>query len=123
MTNLYGLPAAEYEIMNFLWNSSVLLNTSELLLHLNAGGRNWKRQTLHTLIVRLERKGLIRREGKLVHPAVTEDEYKKLLGQEFLNNLYGGKVNQFISALLKDRNSDVDIASLERMIDTLKNGD
>ena len=56
--NLLSLSPAEAEIMELLWEGGEKTNR-ELLLCLNTDGRDWKRQTLNTLLTRLIAKKLV----------------------------------------------------------------
>lgn len=58
--NFLNLSPAEAEIMDLLWEGGERTNR-ELLISLNANGRDWKRQTLNTLLTRLIAKDLVKK--------------------------------------------------------------
>lgn len=60
--NFLNLSPAEAEIMDLLWEGGERTNR-ELLISLNANGRDWKRQTLNTLLTRLIAKDLVKNPG------------------------------------------------------------
>ena len=51
----------EQSVMEVLWERSEAVATRELLELMKEKGRNWKRQTLNTLLFRLEEKGIVSR--------------------------------------------------------------
>jgi len=121
MTEKYRLSNAEQEIMNVLWERKGPYTTKELLNLFNERDKDWKRQTLNTLLFRIENKGLIKREGRTVYPIYTETEYRQLLSREVLQDMYEGKVSNFILALSgKSKISKKDEAELNRLIEDLK---
>jgi len=121
MTEKYRLSNTEQEIMNVLWERKGPYTTKELLNFFNERDKDWKRQTLNTLLFRIENKGLIKREGRTVYPICTETEYRQLLSREVLQDMYEGKVSNFILALSgKSKISKEDEAELNRLIEDLK---
>ena len=78
------LPDAEFEIMRAIWRCSEPV-TSPILtekLRLALPEKDWKQQTVMTMLVRLEKKAFLRSEknGKerYYSPAVSEEEYMQL---------------------------------------------
>jgi len=120
-TMKYHLANTEREIMNVLWKRNEPSETRELLSLFNECGKNWKRQTLNTLLFRLEQKGLVKRVGRTVSAVCTETGYRQLQSREVLQSMYDGKVSNFISALSGESQiSKEDETELNRLIEDLK---
>ena len=64
-------------------------------------GKEWKRQTLNTFLSRLETKGLVIRERGLVRAAVEEEEYNFSQAQNAIDNMYSGKLSNFVAAFIR----------------------
>ena len=52
MKRVYDISDAEMEVMEKLWEQSDGIKQSELLALFKADGKEWKRQTLNTFLVR-----------------------------------------------------------------------
>lgn len=99
------LPDAEFEIMKAIWHSeepitsSVLTEQLRLLLPL----KDWKPQTVLTMLVRLEKKGFLRSEklGKerQYFTVVLEQEYLKIEQENFKNRFSGSSFSGLVKAL------------------------
>ena len=99
MKESYKIADAERDVMEILWARSEAVSTKELLDIMNKNGKNWKRQTLNTLLFRLEDKKIVFRRRGYVEPALTEVELLQKQTEEFLDNFYGGKLSNFCAAL------------------------
>lgn len=122
MKNGYKVTEAEQEIMEVLWEYSSPVLTRELLDRVNAGKRNWKRQTLNTLLFRLEEKGIVERKRAYVQAALSREELKQKQTQEILNDFYGGRLRNFCAALIGNtRIKEEEAEKLNDLIDKLQN--
>lgn len=92
------LPRTETEIMEVLWDNNREMAPKDILSIFNARGRDWKRQTLNTLLVRLVEKGLIDKKRGAVTVKYTRDEYKTLQSREFVDSKYEGNIGKFLLA-------------------------
>ena len=81
MKRKLAVSETEWEILKMLWKHGESIRQSELLSLFEKEGREWKRQTLNTFLSRLEKKGLVRREGGMATPVYNEEEYN-----DFVNN-------------------------------------
>lgn len=99
MKIFYKVAPAEVEVMEVLWEQEKMILTRDLLELMAARGRNWKRQTLNTVISRLDSKGLVIRKRGYVIAALTEDELMRKLARRILDEYYDGKLKNFCVAL------------------------
>lgn len=121
MKNSYELADAEQEIMDVLWQYTDPVQTNELLKQMNDRGKAWKRQTLNTLLARLEKKGLVDRKRAYVRALVTEDKLRQMQTREILDKFYGGRLRNFCATLMGGTKlSDEEADELIALIDELK---
>ncbi len=115
------LAGAEQEVMEALWANGGMLSTSKLLESMNGSGKNWKRQTLNTILSRLEEKGCVSRPRAFVKASISKKDLLRLQTREILDNFYEGKLKNFCAALIGDaRLEDDEVESLNAMIDELQ---
>ncbi len=122
MKKQYNLTKAEQEVMEVLWESAVPVHTGELLEQMRVKGREWKRQTLNTLLFRLDEKGIVSRKHAYVEAALNREELLQKRTQNILDDFYDGKIGNFFAALtgnthLKKEEADI----LNDLIEQLKN--
>lgn len=101
MKNKYSISDAEREVLEMLWKQTESIKQSQLLLLFEEDGKAWKRQTLNTFLSRLEEKGLVKRENRMVSAVYGKEEYDCLQMKEAIDNLYGGKLSNFVAAFAK----------------------
>lgn len=116
----YDLPRTETEIMEVLWENDREMAPKEILSIFNERGRDWKRQTLNTLLVRLVEKGLVSKKRGAVTVQYTQAEYKELQSREFVKNKFDGKPGDFLLAYYGGRISKEGAAELIELIDKLE---
>lgn len=63
---MYHLSKTESEIMEKLWTKEGAIKQTQLLDMFNEEGKEWGRQTLNTLLIRLEGRGFVKREKRMV---------------------------------------------------------
>ena len=95
----HKITGSEREVMEVLWGRTEPMQTRELLEVMREKGKKWKRQTLNTLLFRLEEKGIVNRRRAYVQAALSEEELLQLQTQEILDDFYGGKYGNFFAAL------------------------
>lgn len=87
--------------MRVIWDRGEAVTAGELLAVFAHKG--WKAQTMSTFLSRLVDKGLLRGErqgrGNRYTPALTEAEYHRLEARHIVDELYGGSLSGFLSAL------------------------
>ena len=116
----YNLSETECEIMEVLWEKKEFIKTHALLDLFNERGKNWKRQTLNTFLIRLEEMDLITRDRSVVKASGTRAEYQKLQSREILDELYDGNMGTFCMALTgKEHISETDKKELQDLIERM----
>ena len=121
MKDGYKITEAEREIMEVLWEASEFVLTRDLLDKMNAEKRNWKRQTLNTLLFRLEEKGIVERKRAYVKAALSREELRQKQTQEILNDFYDGNLSNFCVALIGNaRIKEEEVDRLNALIDELQ---
>ena len=102
MGKIYSASEAELEVMEKLWDLEEGVKQSKLLALFEADGKEWKRQTLNTFLSRLEEKGLVTRENRIVKTALSREEYHYEQIQAAIGAMYGGSLSNLVAAYLKD---------------------
>lgn len=121
MKGKHQLTKTEYEIMCLLWQHPGRIKTKEVLDKMNLSGKNWKRQTLNTLLYRLDQKQLVERTHAYVESIASKERLLQLQTQDMLDNLYGGEYLNFIAALTKNTSIDSNSkAMLDSLVQRLK---
>lgn len=111
---------AEMEIMKIIWKENKEITTSTILEKLPKEN-SWKTTTVMTLVTRLIEKGIlnVNKVGKLNHysPKVTEEEYKAIQTDVFLDDMHNGSVKSFMATLYNNKKiSQKDISDLKKWI-------
>lgn len=120
--NLLSLSPAEAEIMELLWEGGEKTNR-ELLLCLNTDGRDWKRQTLNTLLTRLIAKNLVKKNGHKFMASFSKQEYSSAQAQSVLETMYNGSLANFIMTLTGGNQLSEEEASTLRKLLNEKDGE
>lgn len=111
---------AEMEIMKIIWKKNNQITTAEILDALPKEN-SWKVTTIMTLISRLTEKGIlsVTKVGKLNNyfPKITEEEYKAIQTDNFLEDMHKGSVKSFMATLFNNKKiSNKDIAELKEWL-------
>ncbi|NMF04802.1 BlaI/MecI/CopY family transcriptional regulator [Clostridium beijerinckii] len=111
---------AEMEIMKIIWKKNDQITTAEILDELPKEN-SWKVTTIMTLISRLTEKGIlsVTKVGKLNNyfPKITEEEYKAIQTDNFLEDMHKGSVKNFMATLFNNKKiSNEDIAELKEWL-------
>lgn len=102
----YNLSETEKQIMEFIWSENRIVRTGEIMdyfvkqLH-----KNWQRQTLNTLLIRLEEKELIHRSRGIVQAAYSKEDLLHQKCVDFVNENFAGNVEDFLISYTKTDNS------------------
>lgn len=97
------LSETELYIMNYLWTVHEPQTFSQLLQHFTeTDGRDWKKQTLNTFLLRLKKKGYLTVSVSGVHrqyaPSVTKEAYQTQYAHQIVDHDFGSSLTSFISA-------------------------
>ena len=119
MKGLYDVTQAEKEVMEKLWDQEEAIKQSQLLALFEADGKEWKRQTLNTFLSRLEDKGLVTREHRMVKAVFSRDEYNYMQMKAAVDSMYEGRLSNFVAAFAKK--SAINKNEAEELIKILEN--
>lgn len=116
------LSEAEREVMEVLWENTPI-KQSILLEKCNERGKDWKRQTLNTLLIRLEEKGIVKREKRIVSAVISGKQYGTQQITEILNRFFDGKLSNFMCAFSNEELSEDEAEKLLEDIERYKRGE
>lgn len=102
MEKIYSASEAELEVLEKLWDLKEGVKQSKLLALFEADGKEWKRQTLNTFLSRLEEKGLVTRENRIVKPTGSREDYHYEQIQAAIDTMYGGRLSNLVAAYVKN---------------------
>ena len=106
MRRVFRMSEAEQEVMEKLWDQEGAVKQSKLLALFEADGKEWKRQTLNTFLSRLEDKGLVKRENRMVEPVYSRETYHSMQMKKAIDQMYEGKLSNFVAAFVKENTID-----------------
>lgn len=114
-----NLSDSEWKLMNRLWQSSPRTIT-ELTAALKAE-TGWSKNTVITMLDRLEAKGAVRYEpgrARRYFPAVERSEAARAETESFLSKVYGGSLGLMVSNLVEAKAlTAADIAELSAILE------
>lgn len=120
------LPNAEFEIMKAIWHSEEPTASPCLTKKLRVllPNKDWKQQTILTMLVRLEKKGYLRSEKRgrerVYFPLISEEQYLKIELENFKNRFSGGTLSGFVKALYDGNSvSESEIRELKDWIEKM----
>lgn len=119
MKKVYNISEAEMEVMEKLWEQEGGIRQSELLALFEADGKEWKRQTLNTFLARLEDKGLVKRENRIVNAVYSREEYNGMQMKTVIDHVYGGRLSKFVASFVKDHS--ITESDAKELMDFLEN--
>jgi len=107
--------------MKVIWAAGAELNTNEVVGRLEVT-TSWKPKTIHTLLSRLVKKGVLgyRKNGRVFvyTPLIKETEILAKENDHFLSRFYDGAFNAMVVNLLtQDKLSDNEISALRHILD------
>lgn len=98
---LTRLPETEYEVMSTIWQNEPPITTSLLMEQLGKQ-KNWKLQTLITLLNRLIERGFLKSDkiGKerKYYPLITEEDYIHFETTYFVQHYHKNSIFNLVSA-------------------------
>ncbi len=123
---LKKLPDAEFEIMKAIWHTEEPVTSPVLTeqLRIALPEKDWKQQTVLTMLVRLEKKGFLRSEKnnkeRSYFSVVSEQEYLEIEKESFRKRFAGRSFSGLVKALYDgERVSDDEIQELKEWIEKM----
>ncbi len=114
------LPDAELEVMQILWRCEAPVARARVEAEM-AKLRPMAQTTLLTLLTRLADKGFVRIEkqgrSSFYTPLVSQADYQARQSKRFVDQLFGGSMSAFASALTASGLSKEDLAELRKMLE------
>ena len=112
MGEIKKLPECEELVMSIVWSSETPQSLKTILVDVNARhGREWKPQTVSTILCRLVKKGFLSmyRKGRYCYyvPLIKQEEYFESQLQRMATLFFGGDLQglgKFVQGLLQDKN-------------------
>lgn len=101
MKDTYHLSVTEAQIMEKLWRVGEPVRQTQLLAMFNDEGREWGRQTLNTLLIRLEKRGFVKRDHRIVWAAYSKEEFGLMVIREAVKWHFGGDVSKAVELLIR----------------------
>ncbi len=113
-----NITESEYEIMKILWDEGRALSLGEIMAQLDV---EWSRNTVGTLLARLNEKGVVGYEkaGKsnLYFSVLEEKDYSIKETKSFLSKLYNGSIGNLVASLYENKElSESEIEELRKII-------
>lgn len=104
MERIKKLPDAEFDIMKVVWSNEPPVTTNIIMKQL---GKEWRNQTLISLLVRLEKRGFLRSEKnskeRTYFPLVSQEDYLKFETDYFMKNFHNNSITGFMNTLFGDK--------------------
>jgi predicted transcriptional regulator len=124
MKNMKKLPDAEFEIMQVVWANEPPITTSEIMKQLGFE-KEWKIQTVVSLMLRLTERGFLRSEkhGKerTYFPTVNQEDYLKFETGNFLKQFHNNSFLNLVTTVYDDEKlTDEDVAGLRELLKKLE---
>ena len=115
-----NLSDSEWRLMNRLWDRSPMTIT-ELTAALRAD-TGWTKNTIITMLSRLEAKGAVRYEeggrAKQYFPTIDREDAARAETESFLSKVYGGSLGLMVSNLVESHAlTEADIAELSAILE------
>ena len=115
-----NLSDSEWKLMNRLWNQAPMT-----IMELTAALREetgWTKNTVITMLSRLEAKGAVRHEdgvrAKQYFPVLDRVNAARAETESFLDKVYGGSLGLMMSAMVESRQlTEADIAELSAILE------
>lgn len=116
MKEKYHLSRTEEQIMEKLWQQTQPIKQTELLAMFNEEGKDWGRQTLNTLLLRLEERGFVKREKRRVWAVYDQETFGVQIMEEAADNYFKGKTHRLFAAFAEKKLSVEEAEDLQKMI-------
>ena len=113
----------ELYVLQYFWKSKEPQSFSQIFEYFNTTeGKDWKKQTLNTFLLRLTKKGFLKTEYKnhkrLYSPTVTLEEYNHQYARQVVDKSFHSSLTSFISAFTG--NQKISAEEKEELMEYLK---
>ena len=98
MNTQLNLTAAEERLAQLIWREAPL--TSPSLVALAESELDWKKSTTYTVLKKLCDKGVFKNENAKVTVLITREKFVEQQSTRYVDDLFGGSLPRFITALL-----------------------
>lgn len=120
MKKLPQISDAEFEVMDMIWKYAPI-STNEITDRL-ARTRDWSPKTIHTMLSRLEKKGVIVHEKDsrmfVYSPCFRKEEYMAAESDTLVNRFFDGAMNRLMVSFLDRRDfSEAELDELQEILD------
>ncbi|MBE5966655.1 MAG: BlaI/MecI/CopY family transcriptional regulator [Lachnospiraceae bacterium] len=120
MKTMKKLPDTEFDIMKVVWANEPPITTNTIMQQLG-NEREWKAQTVNSLMLRLVKRGFLRTEknGKerTYFPIISKEAYLKFETGDFIERFHENSFTSLIATLYNgDKIKDSDLAKLEKWL-------
>lgn len=114
-----ALSDCELKLMNRLWERPMTIMELTNCVQEETG---WSKNTVITMLTRLEAKGVVRGErlerAKVFYPVLDKKDAAKAETDSFLGKVYGGSLGLMMSAMVESRSlSESDVAELAAILE------
>lgn len=120
MKKLPQISDAEYEVMDVIWKY-VPISTNEITDRL-AKTKDWSPKTIHTMLSRLKKKGVIAHEKEsrvfVYTPCVKKEAYLAAESRTLADRFFDGAMKQMVVSFLDQKDlTPEDLAELQSILD------
>lgn len=120
MKKLPHISDAEFEVMDVIWKYAPV-STNEITDWL-AKTKDWSPKTIHTMLSRLEKKGVIAHEKEsrvfVYTPRVKKEAYLAAESRTLADRFFDGAMKQMVVSFLDQKNlTPEDLAELQSILD------
>ena len=120
MKKLPQISDAEFEVMDVIWKYAPV-STSEITDRLTAT-TDWSPKTIHTMLSRLEKKGVIAHEKEsrvfVYTPCVKKEAYLAVESRTLADRFFDGAMKQLVVSFLEQKDlTPEDLAQLQDILD------
>lgn len=120
MSDLPQISDAEFDVMNIIWKYAPI-NTNDIVERLSEN-KEWSPKTIQTMLIRLEKKGVIAHEKDsrmfVYYPLIKKEAYLEAAGKKICKSLFDGAVDQMVVSLLNQHDlTTKEINDLQAILD------
>lgn len=113
---VYVMTEAEMQLAQIIWENEPL--SSGELVRLASERLNWKKSTTYTVLRKICENGIFQNEKSVVTSRMSQEEYARRKGENYLEENYNGSLPGFVAAFLKKKKlSRKEIEELAQMIE------